>query len=176
MGPRRRLIAGVALATLAMGGAPACKRKDEAPKPAPSAPPSADRLAPGEIPEGKERAYTLPLPLHSAVKATFPSSVHVASSHTLEELSNFVRVRVKDGTTSSGATETRFDRVVVVKDPSRTLSIQIRSAPRSGPFRSQMVISDLTRPPEEPGLTDEDRWRKAGMTPDGKLIDRKHLE
>ncbi|MBX3206951.1 MAG: hypothetical protein KF764_18035 [Labilithrix sp.] len=176
MGARRRLIAGVALASMALGGAPACKRKEDAPAPTPSARPNADHLAPGEIPEGRELAYTLPLPLRSTVKARFHDSVHVASAYTLEELSNFVRARVKDGKTSSGATETRFDRVIVAKDPSRTLSIQVRAAPRGGPFRSQMVISDVTPVPEAPGLTDEDRWKKAGMTPDGKLIDRKHLE
>jgi hypothetical protein len=175
VGSRRRLIA---LLLWTLTSAAACKRKEQAPPaPAPSAAPSTDRLAPGEIAEGRERAFTLPLPLHSKVKAQFPGSIHVASPHTHEELSNFVRTRVKDGRTSSGASETRFDSVIVTTDPSKTLSIQVRPAPiTSGEYRSQMVISDVTPVPEEPGMTDADRWKKAGMTPDGKLLDPKHMQ
>ena len=155
----------------------ACKRKEQAPPaPAPSAAPTADRLAPGEIPEGTERAFTLPLPLHSKVKARFNQSVHVASTHTQEELANFIRARVKDGATVSGASETRFDGVVVTKDPSRKLTIHVRGAAIASEFRSQMVIDDVTVPPEEPGLTVEDRYRKAGLSPDGKLLDRNQLQ
>ena len=178
MGARRRLIA-VALASLASIGAPACKQKEKEqapPAPAPSARPSADRLAEGEIPEGRDRAFTLPLPLHSTVKARFAGSVHVASSHTQEELANFVRARVTEGKSSSGTTETHFEMVIVTKDPAKRLTIDVRAAPIVGDYRSQMVISDVTPAPEEPGLTDEDRWKKAGMTPDGKLIDRNHLQ
>lgn len=154
----------------------ACARKEAPPAPAPPAEATDDRLAEGEIPEGRERAFTLPLPLRSTVKARFGRSVHVASAHTREELARFVRSRVTGGETSSGAVETRFDRVVVTGDPSRTLSIQIRTAPIAGEHRSQMVIDDVTVPPEEPGLTIEDRYRKAGLTPDGKLLDREHLQ
>jgi hypothetical protein len=176
VGSRRRLIVLPILA-LALGGALGCRSKQKAPPPVPSAAPSADQLAKGEIPEGRERAFTLPLPLHSTVKARFGTSVHVASPHTHEELSNFVRSRVKDGKTSSGASETRFDDVVVSKDTSKTLSIQVRPSPiAGGEYRSQMVISDVTPLPEEPGTTDADRWRKAGMTPDGKLLDPKHMQ
>ncbi|HVH47927.1 MAG TPA: hypothetical protein VM925_36585 [Labilithrix sp.] len=165
---------GAASFTLVASG---CKKKEEAtPAPAPSVRASADHLAKGEIPEGRERAFTLPLPLHSTIKASFVGSVHVASPHTQEELSNFVRARVKGGKSSSGATETQFDQVVATKDPSKTLTIQIRTAPIAGEYRSQMVINDVTPIPEEPGMTDTDRWRKAGMTPDGKLIDRKQLQ
>ncbi len=176
MGARRRLIA-FAVASLALSGAAACKRKEQAPPtPAPSAAPSTDRLAPGEIAEGRDRAFTLPLPLHATVKARFAGSVHVASTHTQEELANFVRARVTEGTSSSGTSETRFEKVVVTKDPSKRLTIEIRRPAIVGEYRSQMVIDDVTPAPEEPGLTDEDRWKKAGMTPDGKLIDRNRLQ
>jgi hypothetical protein len=176
VGARHRLILCL-VSIAAIGGAPACKRKEQAPpSPAPSARPSADRLAKGEIPEGKERAFTLPLPLHSSVKARFPGSIHVASAHTQEELSNFVRARVKDGKTSSGASETRFEKVVAISDPTHTLSIEVRSTALLGEFRSQMIVNDVTPPPPDPNLTNEDRWKKAGLTPDGKLLDPKHMQ
>lgn len=160
-------------------GASGCKAKEPppAPSPPPSARPSPDRLAKGEIAEGRERAFTLPLPVHSEVKARFQRSIHVASPHTHEELSNFVRVRIKEGKTSMGASETRFDSVVVTKDPSKTLTIEVRPAAIvGGEYRSQIVVNDVTPAPEEPGLTDADRWRKAGMSPDGKLLNRDQLQ
>ena len=175
--PTRDSLVVAALALIALAGASACKRKHhDAPAPAPSARTTADRLVKGEIPEGQERAFTLPLPLHSTIKARFAQSVHVASPHTQEELANFVKTRIKNGKTTAGASETRFDDVVVSKDPSKTLSIQIRSAPIAGEYRSQLVISDVTPTPDEQGTTDADRWRKAGMTPDGKPLDPKHQE
>lgn len=162
----------VVAAAVALAG---CKRKEE-----PAAPPDAaapvDHFVKGEIPEGSERAFTLPLPLHSTVKARFERSVHVASEHTPDELTRFVQLRVKDGKVVSVGNDTSFDRVVVVKDASRTLTIQIRPAAVLNDYKSQLVVDDVTLPPEQPGTTDADRWRKAGMTPDGKLIDREKRE
>jgi hypothetical protein len=176
VGARHRLIA-LLFVPAALLGAPACKRGEKAPPPpAPSARPGPDHLAKGEIPEGREHAFTLPLPLHSTIRARFAASVHVASPHTEEEVANFVKARVKEGTVTSGASETRFDKVVVTKDPSRMLSIQVRPAPISGEYRSQLVVEDVTPPPEEPGTTDADRWRKAGLTPDGRPIDPKNMQ
>jgi hypothetical protein len=34
-----------------------------------------------------------------------------------------------------------------------------------------MTIRDVTPPPVEPGLSEEERWKKAGFAPDGKPID-----
>jgi hypothetical protein len=137
---------------------------------------TADRLKEGEIPEGRERAFTLPLPLRSTVKVRFPETVHIVSELTHEELSNFVRARVKDGTSAIGATETRFDRVVAKSDTSKTLSIQIRQVTATGNAHSQMTVRDITAPPEPPGLTDTDRLRNSGLSPDGKLLDRNQLQ
>lgn len=174
MGARRRLILAVACAALALSGT-ACKRKRvEGGAPAPSS--SADHLTKGEIPEGSQRAFTLALPLHSAIKATFPGSVHVASAHSYEELAVFVKARIKDGKTRSSSSETMFEQVVATRDASKTLTIQVLPAPIVGEYKSQMVVTDVTPAPEPPGLTDADRWRKAGLTPDGKQIDRTQRE
>ena len=34
----------------------------------------------------------------------------------------------------------------------------------------QMVIRDRHRPPPEPGLSEDERWKRAGLTPKGKVI------
>lgn len=159
---------------LAIGG---CKRKESpTPSASSSAKPPADHLAKGEVAEGSERAFTLPLPLHSTIKMRSATTIHVATTYTPEELIKFVQTRVKDGKMSTMHDETDFDRVVVTKDASKLLTIQIRPAAITEEYKSQLVVNDVTLPPEEPGTTDADRWRKAGMTPDGKLIDRKQLQ
>ena len=146
------------------------------PAPAASSAKPSDHLAKGELPESALRAYTLPLPLHCQIRARFPNSIHIGSDNSLEELASFTRARVKDGRTTSGATETRFDDVVVKADPSRVLTIEIRTAPNFGSFRTQMVVTDVTPPPAPSGETDVDRWRRAGMTPDGKLLNPQQMQ
>jgi hypothetical protein len=176
VGNRRRLdIVVIALAIVGCKRAPT-KQEQQAPSPVRSAAPAPDRLAKGEVPEGRERAFTMPLPLRCTVKARFPDSVHVATPLTQEDLANFTRARVKDGITSTGASGTRFEGVVVARDPSRRLTIEIRPSATIGDYKSEMVVNDVTRPPEDPNITTDERWRKAGMTPNGKLIDPKKLQ
>ena len=94
MGARRRLTTAV-LALALVSACSSCKRKqDQAPK-TEEAPP--DRLAPGELVEGTEKAFGLPLPRVSKVAARFRASVDITSTATPEQLANFVRARVKDG-------------------------------------------------------------------------------
>lgn len=171
MGARRGLTA-LALALAAAG----CKTKEEPkPAPAPSSTAAPDQLN-GEIPEGRERAYTLPLPLHSEIRARFKDSVHVGVGYSREDVANFIRARVKDGKTTSGAALTRFDNVVVTKDPTKHLTIEVMPAPMTSNFRSQLIISDVTPVPEPPGMTDADRWKQLGLTPEGKPLDPNRLE
>jgi hypothetical protein len=61
-------------------------------------------------------------------------------------------------------------------DPARRLSIEVRAAKPLGTVRSEMVIRDVTPPPVEPGLTDEQRWQKAGLSPSGAVLAPQKLE
>lgn len=147
--------------------------------PAPSAVP-VDHLAPNEVPEGKERAFGLPLPRATRVAARFPDAVHVSTTHTPEELANFVRSRVREGKTMTGTSVTRFDDVIPIADPAKRLQIEIRKAPISSDLRSDMVIRNMTPLTSDvagsPSQTPEEAMRKAGRTPDGKLVDPKHMQ
>jgi hypothetical protein len=177
VGARFRLSSSIiAVAASLACGPVACKSKGTATlPPAPSAK-VADHLARGELPEGSAHAYTLPLPLRSQILASFINSIDVGSEYSVEDVASFTRARVKDGRITAGANETRFDNVVVKSDPSRVLTIEILTAPPSGRFRSEMLIRDVTPPPLVPGENDADRWRKAGLTPDGKLLDPRRMQ
>ncbi|MDB4939001.1 MAG: hypothetical protein JWP87_5973 [Labilithrix sp.] len=159
---------------LGAAGCSSCKRGDDKP-PVENKPP--DHLAPMEAVEGKEKAFGLPLPRLSKVEARFEKSVHVLSMLTAEELVNFVSVRVKDGKITPGTSSTLLYNVTPVGDPEKRLSLDIHAfRGGDGTMHSQMVVRDTTPPPLEPGLTDEQRWNKAGLTPGGQIADPKHLQ
>jgi hypothetical protein len=176
MGARRRLISTVAVlfaagtATFGLAACSSGKRKETPPdKPL-------DRLAVNEVVEGKERAFGLALPRDIQVKARFDKTVHVVSPLTPEDVTNFVRARVKNGRVIPGASVTTFADVIPHGDANRSLTIDVRSIHRADGTRSEMVVRDTTPLPAEPGLTNEERWQKAGLTPTGKVADPRHLQ
>jgi hypothetical protein len=172
MGARRRLIfTATVLLTAGLSACSSCKRKEEAPPEKP-----VDRLAPNEVVEGKERAFGLPLPRMVLVKARFEKTVHVLSPLSPEEMTNFVRARVKDGTVIPGASVTTLANVVPLGDPRKMLTVDVRTVRLADGTRSEMVVRDTTPLPAEPGLNDEQRWQKAGLTPTGRVADPTHLE
>jgi hypothetical protein len=171
MGARRRLILIALL--LAAGLSASCKRKDDTTV-SESKPP--DHLAPNEVVEGKERAFGLPLPRLVQVKARFEKTVHVLSPLTPEELTNFVRARVKDGKVIPGTSVTTLFEVVPLGDTTKQLTIDVRTVHSADGTRSEMVVRDTTPPPVEPGLTNEQRWEKAGLTTTGRIADPTHLQ
>jgi hypothetical protein len=176
MGTRRRLIAlAVSLLVGAVAtGCSSCNRSDDDAQVKRKSP---DHLAPHEAVEGTERAFGLPLPRVSKVEARFEASVHVLSWLTPEDLVNFVLARVKDGTTTRGTSSTLLANVTPLADPQKRLTIDVRPMHGGdGAIRSEMVVRDTTPIPVEPGLTDEQRWQKAGLTPDGHVADPTHLQ
>lgn len=133
-----------------------------------------DHLTKNEAVEGKDKAFALPLPHAAKVYMRFPTSVHVHSTLKPEDLANFVRPRVKSGRVLIGATMTTFENVIVPAEPKRQITIEIRPG---RDFRSEMVVRDVTPPPPpDPNESQADRMHKAGLTPDGKLIDPKHMQ
>lgn len=162
----------VALVTLAASSG-ACKRK---PPPPPAPPPPVDQLAPNEIVEGTDKAFALPLPRHTRVTGRFDTSVTARSPLKPEDLANFVRARVKEGNVVAGGAATTFEDVVVPAEPQRRLTIEVRKTTLTGDARSEMTVRDTTPPPVEPGLTDEQRWNKAGFDPNGNVLDPKNTE
>ncbi|CAN5917692.1 hypothetical protein BH11MYX4_BH11MYX4_13510 [soil metagenome] len=174
MGSRRRLTTVALALALAATACSSCKRKTEGPKTEDAPPP--DRLAPGEIVEGTEHAFGLPLPRASHVAARFQSSVDVTSTVTPEQLANFVRARVKEGKVTQGTSSTKLEDVIPRDDKNRRLTIEVRPLRAGNGNRSEMVVRDTTPPPGDPKLTEEERWKKAGMTPTGQLLDPKRVE
>jgi hypothetical protein len=155
-----------------------CSKKEspeELPPPAASAAPSApvDHLASGELVEGKEKAFGLALPRDLAVKKRYSDLVYTAGPMGQGPLTKYFQARVREGTVHTTLTETTFDNVRVPGEPKSSLRIRIDADPAGA--GSLVEIRDTTPPPLE-NLPDEAaRWKAVGMTPNGQLVDPKHL-
>ncbi len=170
---RHALLLVALTVSLPLGGTAcsSCKRHEE--QPSDAKPP--DHLAPNEVVESKERAFGLPLPRNSRIAGRFEKTIHVQTPLTPEDLVNFVRARVKDGKVMPGTSGTELSDVAPVGDPEKRLSIDVRLYRGGEGHRSEMIVRDTTPLPAEPGLTDEQRWQKAGLTPSGQVADPTRL-
>jgi hypothetical protein len=167
----------LACAALAIG----CKSRDvpvastRPGAPAPSATVHArDHIVPGELVEGDQTAFGLKLPRGTVLTASFPQQILFQSPAKASDLANYVRARVEMGTVTVGAAATDFTRVQVPTNPGRELVIHVE--PLASGTGSAITVRDVTPPPFNPNLTNEERWRQAGLKPGGGgPIDPTHL-
>jgi hypothetical protein len=166
----------VALAT-ASG---ACHRASDDPTvpldstpPAPSAAATpVDHLAPGELLEGKAEAFGLRLPRDVAIEGAFRDLVIASGPVLLHPVVQYLRARLQGGNLREGEMSATFDDVRVAAKPGPPLHIHVGVAPDG----VRLEVRDET-PPELPALPDEvSRWRRVGLTPDGRLADPTHME
>jgi hypothetical protein len=140
---------------------------------APSAPP-ADQLRPGELAEGTLSAFGLPLPRRMTVEARFPDAVFAAGAVPVADVVGYVRERVvaERVEVEATATKTVFTGVTLKRAPTHTLRVEVTAAGE----RTSLVVRDQTRPPAKQGLSEEQRWRELGLTPQGEPLDPTQLE
>jgi hypothetical protein len=169
--PGRRLSSG--LVVLAMGII-SC-RKDQAPRPEPAPAPVAsialDRLLPGELAEGTQRAMGLTVPRDMSFERVFDDSAVARGRVGAEALAHYVRQRVDAATVEIGAARTLFPRAHVKgQPPEKTVRIEVVRDVDT----TVLYLRDTTPPTIAPGLTEDERWRKEGVIP-GKPFDPKAL-
>jgi hypothetical protein len=127
-----------------------------------------DRLAPGELAEGDAAAFGFRAPREMKLDARFPDAAHFSGRVTAERLSNYVRERVLASHVEVGAARTVFPRVRIKgNDSAHVYRVEIIPA-RS---KTKLVIQLLSAPPAVRGLTEAERWKRAGIGPDGKPLD-----
>lgn len=150
-----------------------CAQKSSAPPPAPapSASAAADRLLPGELAEGRQRALGFAVPVGMRLERVFNDSAVARGQVDLEPLANYVRRRVDAASVEIGAARTLFPRAHVKGEPAEKLvRIEVVREDKS----TLLILHDITPPVIAPGLSDDERWRKAGVVP-GKPFDPQAL-
>ncbi len=132
-----------------------------------------DRLGPGELAPGNDVVFGLPIPRRMRLDQRFEDVAYVSGKVRREQLSNYVRKRVSVAHVEVGAARTVFPAARINGDTTRrTYRIEIM---RDG-IGARMVIKDLSKPQAVKGLTQPERWKRAGMTPQGELIDELEQE
>lgn len=136
--------------------------------PSPLRPQPVDSVAAGEIAEGEEQAFGLAIPRGMVVEARFPDAVQAFGTQPLESIANYVRARVRTSRVETGPVKTVFDDAELISDPQRRVRVEVTIVSSS---KVELVVRDRTRKPAEPGLTEAERWRRAGLTPKGEVIE-----
>jgi len=176
VGPRPRVKRAAILFATGLVLLCGCRGGDERRAPAAqasaTAAPPPDQLAPGELAEGKIEAFGLKLPRAMGVSAQFADAIFAKGSVPAADVAGYVRARVVAEQESTSGTKTTFRGVTLKSSPGRVLSIEIVT--RSD--HTELVVRDTTRPPAKDGLTEEQRWRELGLTPQGQPIDPTRLE
>lgn len=156
-----------------------CKGKRPAPVAAPSAVAVAsavplDHLAPDELAPGKAEVYGFAVPREMEVESRLGERAYISGHVSPEALANYVRQRVVVSHVEIGAARTVFPMARIKgNNDGRVYTLEVLP---DGP-KTRLVIKDTTPPPPPPpGMTDEERWRAAGLTPDGRPLDMKKLE
>jgi hypothetical protein len=167
-------------ALIAVSSGLACSKKAK-PAPPPASSSAAvssslpgDHLAPDELAPGKTEVHGFPVPRGMTVESRLIDRVYLRGRVSPEGLANYVRQHVTVSHVEIAAARTVFPQARINggrKD--RVYSLEVLPD-RDG---TRLAIIDVTPPPPPPpGLTDEERWRAAGMTPDGRPLDLKKLE
>jgi hypothetical protein len=154
-----------------------CHRK-ATPTPAESASASAsgtpvDRLTPDELSSGSAAIWGFAVPSDMHVESHYQEVAYIIGPVKADALANYVRDRVLVSHVEIGAGRTIFPNAKI-KGGAPEGVYEFDVIPEPGATR--LVIHDLTPPKVIPGLTDAERWRQAGLTPQGRPLDMKKFE
>jgi len=131
--------------------------------PAPTTP---DRLPPGELLEGEERAFGLPLPRDLKLESATKRTVHARGRVKPETLANYLRARVLVQHVEMANRKLIFPKAQLRGDPNRTI---LRLEVIDEGLTTHLIVRNLMGPPLVEGLTDSQRWEQAGRKPGGAL-------
>jgi len=132
-----------------------------------------DRLAPDELAAGNAEVWGFVVPREMKVEHRYKEVTHLIGPVKPDALANYVRERVIVSHVEIGAARTIFpDARIKAGAADRVYELDVIPEPGT----TRLVIRDTTPPKVQPGLTDAERWRQAGLTPEGRPLDPKAFE
>jgi hypothetical protein len=138
-----------------------------------AAPRPVDRLAPDELAAGNAEVWGFAVPREMQVEHRYQEVTHIIGPVKPDALANYVRDRVVVSHVEIGAARTIFPNARI-KGGASDRVYELDVIPEPG--NTRLVIRDTTPPKVEPGLSDAERWRQAGLTPEGRPLDPKAFE
>jgi hypothetical protein len=165
------LVVAVATAATSLSCRSPSKSKASTPAPAKSVEKPVDRLLPGELSPGQGHVFGLAVPKGMTVRDRVSDSAFLEGNVPPEALANYVRDRVDVERVEIGVARTVFPSARI-RGGAADRSYEIEVVAGNG-TPTRLVVRDVTPhgrngPPE---MTEAERWRQAGLTPDGKPLD-----
>lgn len=184
MGPHLRVVSvwgrlsGFSLATLiarrvtlplalAVSGSMGCREEPPPAEPPPDTP--VDRLGPQEVLPEVERVFGLELPHGMRVTSHFNDLALANGPTPVSRVAEHLRPQLIASHVELGTNSAVFPKVRVKGDASRRL---LRIEIRRRDHLTSLRIRDVTPAPATHGLSEAQRWERAGRNPDGTLKDR----
>jgi hypothetical protein len=131
-----------------------------------------DRLLPGELSASSALVFGFPIPVGMHVERSFADAAHLVGEVTVNGLVDYVRKHATVKAPELADSVLVFDPVHI---PSQGESRQYRFEISSGGRKVRLLVRDVTAPPQQPGLTDEERYRQAGLSPNGVPLNATEL-
>ena len=123
---------------------------------------------PDELAEGTDKAFDFPIPRRMRVEARFDNAVFLMGRVPLAGLNNYIRDRVIFNKVETGPSKTVYLSAALKANPKRVLELAV-----SNDYGTvELVIRNRSRQPADEGLTEAQRWKRAGLTPDGRGIEK----
>jgi hypothetical protein len=150
---------------------PAAASSEPAAKPRAQTP--VDRLAPDELAAGTGDVWGFVVPREMRVEHRFRDMAQLVGPVTPDALANYVRDRVVVSHVEIGAARSIFPNARI-KAGAADRVYEFDVIPEPG--NTRLIIHDTTPPEATPGLSDAERWKQAGLTPEGRPLDPKTFE
>jgi hypothetical protein len=139
---------------------------------APPQPQTPDRLPPGELLEGPDRVFGFAIPRGMKLEAQFSGRADIVGTPSQQLVTDYVRQRVLVHHVQVEGTRYIFPQVRIRGAGTEIYRFEVRS----DGGRTRIGIQHLVDREVPQELTDEERWKRAGMRPNGSLIDPQNLE
>lgn len=133
-----------------------------------------DRLAPGELAKSAVLAFGFPVPAAMTVERAFPNEIHLVGEADIRGLMHYVQSNAQAGRMELKGNRILFETVHIPSAGSgRTFRIELWAQGRT----ARLLLKEITlsETPKEIGVTDAERWRRAGMKPNGEPLDISQL-
>lgn len=169
-----RRVGALLVFVLVSSFATSCRRApSEGNAPSSSAHP-ADRLAPGEAPPGTDKAWDLLLPRGSRIEGNFPGEIDALVALPSEDVANYLRGQaVEPVETVVGPNGTMFPSLHVKgAEPGHHLRVTVSDEGA----QTRIAVARIVETPPPPKEPNDEAMKKAGLAPNGDLLDPDHRQ
>jgi hypothetical protein len=131
-----------------------------------------DRLEEDEQLPAAETAFGLPIPSGMQLTRHFNDTAYFSGPLKVNQVLEHIQANVMSREVEMMSQRVVFSRAYIKGDESKRLvRIEIAETPEG----SQVYLRDITPPPSPRGLSEEERWSRAGRKPDGTPLNPNQL-